>query len=254
MKLFSILSFIILVKKLCFRREYGSLSKAERLDYIKAVKYLQSLPSRSPASVVPGARSRYDGFVAAHIQHALTIHLTGNFLTWHRWPIHEYERALREECDCKDYRPPTFANMTFNLGPGGSVAYNPRRFTRDIGLTHTTRFANYTSILEGVPSSTEAVGPHIAAHTTIGGDPGADVFASPGDPAFYVHHEMVDRVWTLRSKKLGGDEYGNITWPNTPHSRETMLSDILDLGYASEPIQIADVMGTLFGPFYYFRL
>lgn len=40
-----------------------------------------------------------------------------------------------------------FANMTVNLGPGDGVAYNPRRFKRDIGPTHYIRFANYTTIL-----------------------------------------------------------------------------------------------------------
>ncbi|UKZ69221.1 uncharacterized protein TrAtP1_010231 [Trichoderma atroviride] len=328
-------------KNIVFRREYGSLTEAERLDYINAVKCLQKLSPRSPASVVPGARSRYDDFVAAHIQHTLSIHLTGNFLPWHRWLIHEYERALREECGYNGYQPywdwpkyssapekspifngdpyslggngdfiphdgrirqspknlpiaglgmwvppglgggfvttGPFANMTVNLGPGDSVVYNPRRFKRDIGPFHNTRFANYTTILnilrqpnieefryqvEGVPYSSEIVGPHIAGHTTIGGDPGADIYASPGDPAFYVHHTMVDRIWSLwqaidpeiRHKKLGGEEYGHITWANTPPSRETKLSDIIDLGYASKSIQIEHVMNTLSGPFCYFYL
>lgn len=40
----------------------GSLTEAERLDYINAVKCLQKLPPRSPARVVPGARSRVRGF------------------------------------------------------------------------------------------------------------------------------------------------------------------------------------------------
>jgi Common central domain of tyrosinase len=29
------------------------------------------------------------------------------------------------------------------------------------------------------------------------GDPGADLFTSPGDPAFYLHHGQIDRLWTL---------------------------------------------------------
>ncbi|KAL7917048.1 hypothetical protein ACQKWADRAFT_324968 [Trichoderma austrokoningii] len=328
-------------KSIVFRREYGSLTKAERLDYIKAVKCLQNLPPHSPASVVPGARSRYDDFLAAHIQHTLSIHLTGNFLPWHRWLIHEYERALREECGYTGYQPywdwpkyasapekspifngdpyslggngdfiphdgrfrkttnnlpiagigmyvppglgggfvttGPFANMTVNLGPLDSLAYNPRRFKRDIGPSHNMRFANYTTILnilqqpniaefryqlEGVPYSNVTVGPHIAGHTTIGGDPGADIYASPGDPAFYVHHGNVDRMWTLwqandpekRHNKLGGEEYGHVTWANTPPSRVTMLSDLIDLGYAGNSIKIVDVMDTLSGPLCYFYL
>lgn len=57
-----------------------------------------------------------------------------------------------------------------------------------------------------------------------------------------------------RHKKLGGREYGHITWANTPPSRETKLGDNIDLGYAGEPIQITDVMDTLSGPLCYFYL
>jgi tyrosinase len=31
----------------------------------------------------------------------------------------------------------------------------------------------------------------------LSGDPGGDLFTSPGDPAFFLHHGMVDRLWTL---------------------------------------------------------
>ncbi|GJN69657.1 hypothetical protein PLICBS_003707 [Purpureocillium lilacinum] len=169
-----------------------------------------------------------------------------------------------------------FANMTINLGPRNSVAYNSRRIRRDVGPTLTIRYANYTTVLdmlrksniddfrylsEGTPYSIE-IGPHIAAHAAIGGDPAGDLFISPGDPAFYTHHGMMDRMWTLwqaidpatRRDDLGRGEYSHITWANTPPSKETNLSDILDLGYAGESIQIADVMDTLSGPFCYFYL
>lgn len=31
----------------------------------------------------------------------------------------------------------------------------------------------------------------------MGGDPGRDLFVSPGDPAFYFHHAMIDRTWWI---------------------------------------------------------
>jgi len=31
----------------------------------------------------------------------------------------------------------------------------------------------------------------------MGGDPGSDPFISPGDPAFYLHHGQVDRVYWI---------------------------------------------------------
>ncbi|CCF45515.1 tyrosinase central domain-containing protein, partial [Colletotrichum higginsianum] len=58
------------------RKEWGTLSRLERLDYIKAVKCLQSRPARTPSSEAPGARSRFDDFVATHINQTFTVHYT----------------------------------------------------------------------------------------------------------------------------------------------------------------------------------
>lgn len=57
------------------RREWDSFTAQQKLEYISAVLCLQSLPSKS-GSFAPGARSRYDDFVAVHINQTLTIHAT----------------------------------------------------------------------------------------------------------------------------------------------------------------------------------
>ncbi|KAG7133880.1 Tyrosinase P like protein [Verticillium longisporum] len=62
-------------------------------------------PSKVGSSDVPGARTRYDDFVAIHINQTLSIHGTGNFLTWHRYFIHSYVTALRDECGYEGYQP-----------------------------------------------------------------------------------------------------------------------------------------------------
>lgn len=336
-------------RNIVFRREYGSLSKAERLDYVNAVKCLQSLPPRTPASVASGARSRFDDFIVTHIQQTLNIHFSGVFMPWHRWYVHEYEKALRDECGYKGYQPywdwpkyasapekspifngdpyslggngdfiphegpvivpppgvgggsiplppgvgggfvttGPFANMTINLGPfgglegtepgpDGGLGYNPRGLKRDVGPAMNTRYANYTTVLnlllkpdieqyrllsEGVPYTIE-IGPHGGIHYTIGGDPGGDLFTSPGDPAFWVHHGMMDRMWTFwqaldpatRHCDISGGDYGHMTWANEPPSRKVRLSDVLDMGYAGESTTIGEVMDTLSGPLCYFYL
>lgn len=56
------------------RREWGSLSKKERKDYIDAVLCLQSKPSITPRDEWPGVRTRYDDFVATHINQSMSIH------------------------------------------------------------------------------------------------------------------------------------------------------------------------------------
>lgn len=93
------------LKRLTFRREYGSLSHKEQLDYVRAVQCLQDLPPRTPANVSSGARSRFDDFTVVHIQQTLEIHFSGIFPAWHRWFVFSYEKALREECGYKGYQP-----------------------------------------------------------------------------------------------------------------------------------------------------
>lgn len=64
------------LENVAVRREWSTLSSAEKTSYINAVQCLASKPSITPASLVPGARSRYDDFVATHINQTLTIHGT----------------------------------------------------------------------------------------------------------------------------------------------------------------------------------
>lgn len=87
------------------RKFRGSLSKSERLSYIKAVKCLQAKPPRTPSSVAPGVKNRFDDFVASHIIQTSTIHYTGNFLSWHRYFTWAYEEALRKECGYQGAQP-----------------------------------------------------------------------------------------------------------------------------------------------------
>ena len=60
------------------RQEWSALTSAQKTSYINAVLCLQSKPSKSGSSA-PGAKSRYDDFVATHIQQTLTIHGTVSF-------------------------------------------------------------------------------------------------------------------------------------------------------------------------------
>ncbi|KAF2621922.1 Di-copper centre-containing protein [Macroventuria anomochaeta] len=84
--------------KVSVRREWATLSGKERIAFTDAVNCLHKLPAKTPASVAPGAKSRYDDLVVTHIQQSLTIHGTGNFLTWHRYFTWTFEQMLRNEC------------------------------------------------------------------------------------------------------------------------------------------------------------
>jgi tyrosinase len=86
------------------RREWGSLSKSDRKEYIDAVPlHVVTSTSLSP-EVVPSAKSRFDDLVAAQINQTLSIHL-GIFLSWHRNLVWLWETALGEECGYPGYLP-----------------------------------------------------------------------------------------------------------------------------------------------------
>ncbi|KAG4415768.1 hypothetical protein IFR04_011068 [Cadophora malorum] len=179
-----------------------------------------------------------------------------------------------------------FKNMTVNLGPvslpingGGSITssgleYNPRCLVRDIGTAINNKYSNATAIsdlitqnddvywfqtvMQGVPGS-GSIGVHGGGHYTIAGNPGADTFTSPGDPAFYLHHGMIDRVWWLWQNQDPANRINAIsgtgTFLNFPTSANTTLNTIIDLGFAGNtgygPIAMKDLMSTVAGPFCY---
>jgi tyrosinase len=323
----------------------GSLSKSERKAYTDAVLCFQKLPAKTPRNLVPGVRSRYDDFLATHINQTLSIHYTGTFLAWHRWFTWTYEQALMNECgytgaqpywnwalyaknpasspifDGSDYSmsgngafipgkgpitlllgdyapvvlPPgtgggcvttgPFKDYTVNLGPvsmplnngsvigggpGTGLAYNPRCMKRDISAAINMAYANATSVLnllkqnsianfqlvmQGVPGSGN-IGVHGGGHYTIGGDPADDVFSSPGDPAFYLHHGMIDLTWwvwqMLDFKNRRNQISGTQTFLNQPPSPDVTFDDTIDLNYAGGgPITIRELMSINDGPFCY---
>jgi tyrosinase len=100
------------------------------------------------------------------------------------------------------------------------------------------------------------LGVHTAGHFTVGGDPGGDLFASPGDPYFYFHHAMIDRVyWTWQNQDIASRLFavGNtVTLNDMPPSKNATLEDALDLGFVGvEAVTIREVSSTLAGPFCY---
>ncbi|KAE8158513.1 hypothetical protein BDV40DRAFT_20072 [Aspergillus tamarii] len=332
------------LQNLRIRRDWRTFSKAQKKDYINSVLCLQKLPSRTPAHLAPGARTRYDDFVATHINQTQIIHYTGTFLAWHRYFIYEFEQALRDECsytgdypywnwgadadnmeksqvfdgsetsmsgngeyipnqeDIKLYLgnypavdlPPgsgggcvtsgPFKDYKLNLGPaalslpGGNMTaaanpltYNPRCLKRSLTTEILQRYNTFPKIVElildnddiwdfqmtmqGIPGS-GSIGVHGGGHYSMGGDPGRDVYVSPGDVAFWHHHGMIDRVWwiwqNLDLHKRQNAISGTGTFMNNPASPNTTLDTVIDIGHANGgPIAMRDLMSTTAGPFCY---
>ena len=84
-----------------------------------------------------------------------------------------------------------------------------------------------------------------------------DVFSSPADPIFFLHHAQIDRLWTLwQQRDLAERQYaisGTGTFLNYPPSPVFQLNDTIDLGKLSPdgPRPIRDFLNTVDGPFCY---
>jgi tyrosinase len=96
---------------------------------------------------------------------------------------------------------------------------NPRCHRRDVNnfftskyltpaavLTHITSNADILSFQDSLQGGAPGAMPgniptlaalHVGGHFSIWGDPGGDVYVSPNEPAFWLHHSGLDRHWWL---------------------------------------------------------
>ncbi|KAL2134941.1 hypothetical protein VTI74DRAFT_10348 [Chaetomium olivicolor] len=167
------------------------------------------------------------------------------------------------------YKGP-FVNMTVRLGPitqPDPTQENARCLKRDLNADAASRFSSFRNTtdlilnsktveffrttMEGDPSYVpNSLGVHGGGHFTIAGDPGSDAFISSGDPAFYLHHAQIDRVywiWQMLDFKNRQDVFGTNTMLNFPPSANTTVEDLIDLSPLTAPVKIKDLMNTIGG-------
>ncbi|KAK6851968.1 hypothetical protein PG995_012093 [Apiospora arundinis] len=187
-----------------------------------------------------------------------------------------------------------FKDMVVSLGPKGHVltdvpknprsdglGSNPRCLRRDVNRNSALgATANYTysTIMDnnnidafynrylGMPplvNDTHPWGLHNAGHYMFGGDPGGDFFASPGDPAFYFHHGMLDRVWWIwqmqdPENRINAIPTGGMAMPphqlrdevarHGPYPRAEDPKDVIvDLGWIAPAIPLLELTDQLGG-------
>jgi tyrosinase len=175
-----------------------------------------------------------------------------------------------------------FKDMITHLGPialpvpgstnttgveGDWLQDNPRCVKRDlnsVAIARYSSFRNTTDLILQNPTvelfqavmqaDPRYVGPelgvHGGGHFAIGGNPGGDVFVSPGDPAFYLHHAQIDRVywiWQLLDYNNRKGVFGTGTILDTPPSPNVTVNDYIDLSPLNGPVQIKNLMNTVAG-------
>ncbi|KAK3367888.1 hypothetical protein B0H63DRAFT_87371 [Podospora didyma] len=317
------------------RKEWSDLTETERKAYTSAVLCLMEKPGLMTAQA-PGAKSRFDDYVAIHIQQTPRNHGSAFFLPWHRYYLWHYENALRTECGYTGFQPywnwdryakdpvssplfngnessmggngaPStyngisipgapkpydkipaagaggcvttgpFKNMSVNLGPlaptlnikanprSDGLGYNPRCLRRDVNknsaavttanytlelITKNTNHYWFQTVMEGqFPQGKWGV--HSGGHYTIGGDPGGDFYVSPGDPAFWLHHAMIDRVWWIWQLQDLNKRLAEIsmtkTMNNFPPSANGTLDDLSGLGILAPDVKVRELMNSMGG-------
>ncbi|PMD34560.1 Di-copper centre-containing protein [Hyaloscypha variabilis F] len=160
-----------------------------------------------------------------------------------------------------------FANMTVSLGPfdktvpnlpnnprSDGYGHNPRCLKRDVNkyaaavttanysyalITQNPSIDDFQNVLLGTPAKNDW-GVHIGGHYTIGGDPGGDFYSSPGDPVFYAHHGMIDRLWWIW--QMQDPEKRMSVLPSNPPATDTV-----DLGFAAKVAKTYDLNNNIGG-------
>ena len=235
------------------RKEYGSLTKQEKLSFISAVKCVMKKPSLLH-SAVPATTNRYDDYAAVHVNMTTSIHIDGIFLSWHRHFVYLMEQELHScgwasslgmpywnytlykdlerspifdgsdtslsgngiyDPDSGVYVTPSGAVLPHGSG-GGCVTTgpfanlwtqpDPHCMTRDLNNYGVVSFNNKSDIDYILSKTTiadfqtdingygDSPGVHGGGHYAIGGTVYA-FFSSPQDPAFFLHHSMLDNIW-----------------------------------------------------------
>lgn len=127
-------------------------------------------------------------------------------------------------------------------------------FTEEVRLEHFRGRGVYLDTARNWIGLTRRTG-----HFAYGGDPARDLYISPADPAFWLHHTMFDKVWWLwqmqdpENRIFGNNTVaGTNTMMDTPASANTTVDDYVEYGYAAgPPRQIKDLLSTMDGPFCY---
>jgi tyrosinase len=162
---------------------------------------------------------------------------------------------------------PQYGTTDFYAAPDPLGVGNTRCLKRDLNAGVAKRFNSFyntTSLILGYntvelfqahmqadPRYVHGeLGVHGGGHYIIGGDPGGDPFISPGDPAFYLHHGQVDRVywiWQMLDFNNRKGVHGSNVFMDIFPSANTTVEDVIDLSPLAAPVKIKDLMNTVGG-------
>ena len=121
-----------------------------------------------------------------------------------------------------------------------------------LGQTEVDGFQN---LMQGFLGDNK-LGIHGGGHWLAGGPSQLEDFhSSPNDPVFFLHHAMIDHIWSVwqyMDLETRLDEIsGTSTLQNSPPSADMTLEDVLFFGFVGKDEVFGDLMDTLGGKFCY---
>ena len=224
---------------LTVRRNADQLTQEEQDRYINGIETLISSGVYSDLVGFHAGMHRMHGSMAGPIGYQ-------RFLSWHRIYLAKLEEALKQ-IDPDTFIPywkwssqtgiPTWIQ---NFLPSGVVDRNgnPLSITRSPGSPSNLPDDSDLLTLRTIPDFTRFTtalenGPHNFGHAWVGGRMN-DIFYSPADPLFWMHHAEVDRQWHIwqqgnpnQDPVLAGTDAVLDPWPDTV----TDAKHVTDLGY-----------------------
>ncbi|KAK3934312.1 hypothetical protein QBC46DRAFT_359102 [Diplogelasinospora grovesii] len=172
-----------------------------------------------------------------------------------------------------------FANVPVNMGPGNHTEYTPHCLRRDFVpslITQTVNssvvaatlqvntFFDLDHIIQGLSLEIPGMRTHAGGHLGVGGMVGemSNMYSSPGDPLFWLHHANLDRIWNTwqraswpaRKTAIGGPDtmwaYPYNFFGDIPYNNITLQTPLKYTGVAST-ITVSTTMDIQGGPFCY---
>ncbi|KAL4917021.1 hypothetical protein BDW62DRAFT_218367 [Aspergillus aurantiobrunneus] len=178
-----------------------------------------------------------------------------------------------------------FADWPVNMGPfsadqvypyapppENAFAYHPHCLQRNLQSAVVQYFNNETVVdalltapamdafLDLLDRRDGGLGAHGAGHNAVG-PVMQDVFASPQDPVFMLHHGMIDRVWADWQRPAGFDGgvdgarltalNGTGVFLNPPDAPLVTLDTVIEFGVLDRPRRIGELMDVRGGRYCY---
>jgi tyrosinase len=259
------------------RTEWDSYSTSDRQAFVNAIKCLMG---KSASGVFRQSKSRYEDLVALHQTLTDNVHNNSKFLIWHRYFLWTFEDILRSECGFDRNLPwfdetryagkfsqssvfsnewfgaigiggncvtnGQFSGLTLNVGPGtgngahclarnGNSAWTANTNSAMVdGCNNRNDYADMAGCAEG--------GAHAWGHNGIGAVM-QDVYASPGDPVFWLHHGFIDRNFRIWQNKDSA-RVNNIDGTDKAGNALTLDTNVNVYGFRPD-VKIRDIIDTM---------